>query len=155
MIENQMLSGGAAPEPGPEQAGVGVHTVFVTNNAYDTILLVDGNDRVLSAWLANRVVIVSYISTGCDGYIFTPGYWSPEFDVRSEEDISDDLRIIASYGREAGRDGVINDDSRREFWLSHGDLPDPEPGHRITPWLIMSRSRESARAQERLENNND
>lgn len=99
-----------------ERAGVGVQTVFVTNNAYDTILLVDGNDRVLSAWVVTPLVAMDYVwaEDGADAWI--SGYWSPEFGIRDGEPVSEELHTIAAYGEECGRDGRIDDPARREFW---------------------------------------
>lgn len=72
-----------------------MHTVITTNNAYDTILLVDENDRVVSKWEATPENIASYINA-TDATDWDAGHMAP-----------DDATDIASYGEEVGRDGDL------------------------------------------------
>ena len=89
---------------------VGPHTVITTNNAYDSILLVDTEDRVLSAWQATKNTVADYLDTGADAVAWESDVWDG-FPVSAGTP-----RTIGAFGEECGRDGQIMDDSRREFW---------------------------------------
>lgn len=79
-----------------------MQTVFVTNNAYDSVLLVDADDSVVGAWTADRAVVASYLNSGSGA-----DEWSPNYP---------DETAISDYGLEVGRNGHISDKARREFW---------------------------------------
>lgn len=79
-----------------------MQTVLTTNNAYDSILLVNDDDEVIGAWQAEPKTINDYLKNGSEA-----ANWSPTFP---------DEKRISDYGIEIGRNGVILDDFRREFW---------------------------------------
>jgi hypothetical protein len=89
---------------------------MATNNAYDSILLVGENDMVLSAWTADKQTIYDFIRDGKNADNWNAGEWSTFSNPAGEEN-EDELRTIAAYGDECGRDGVIADSRRREFWM--------------------------------------
>ena len=93
-------------------------TVLTTNNGYDTILLVDDSDVVLSRWDVTPETLADYLKDGARGDDWHAGEWPSGFnpDVAEEEWAAEELRTIAAYGRECGRGGVIADKDRREFW---------------------------------------
>jgi hypothetical protein len=80
----------------------GVATVITTNNAYDSILLVNHRDEVIGAWQAEPKTITAYLRTGSDA-----AHWEANWPGETR---------ISEYGEECGRNGVILDNSRREFW---------------------------------------
>jgi hypothetical protein len=94
-----------------------MHTVITKNNAYDTILLVDDNDTVLSRWDVEPVTLRDYISI-TDASEWEAGFWPAGFapEQQDTEEAQNEMRTIAAYGEEYGRDGKINDDERAEFW---------------------------------------
>lgn len=98
------------------QMGYPYSTVMTTNNGYDTILLVDSNDHVLSAWMATPETVESYVSTGEQGNEWEPGQFAG-FTDPSGEDNEDELRTVAAYGTECGRNGLISDERRKAFWI--------------------------------------
>ena len=104
----------------------GRHTVLVTNNAFDVILLVDANDIVLSAWMANADTIRRYIDQGAQPNAWEVGQWYMDPNPDNDEDaqIADAMSAIDSYGDEVGRDGAITDEKRKRFWLGD-DAPGP------------------------------
>lgn len=79
-----------------------MQTVMTTNNGYDSILIVDANDKVLSQWTATKETILDYLRDGQD---------AAKWDANGP-----DCTEISDYGTECGRDGVIDDESRAEFW---------------------------------------
>ena len=89
-----------------------MQTVMTTNNAFDSVLLVDDNNNVLSAWEADASTIASYLATGAAADEWETGSFPPGSQAVGEET----LRSIASYGTECGRNGIIADRERREFW---------------------------------------
>jgi hypothetical protein len=95
-----------------------MHTVLTTNNSYDTLLLVNGNDQVVSRWDVTPVELASFLASGANANDWETGEWPYGFapEDQDTEAASDELRTIAAYGREYGRDGVISDDSRKAFW---------------------------------------
>jgi hypothetical protein len=105
---------------GPEPSGIagGMQTVITTNNAYDSILLVDDAGRVVSAWQADKAVINDYLRDGSAPDTWQVGEWPRGFDPDSPDNaaIAGELRTIEAYGQECGRNGVILDNHRREFW---------------------------------------
>ena len=91
-----------------------MQTVMTSNNAYDSILLVDSNDVVLSAWTADRQLVHDYNHIPSEDWEINQ--WPMGFDPeQQDDDLAGQLRTIAAYGDEIGRDGVMSD-SRREFW---------------------------------------
>jgi hypothetical protein len=78
-----------------------MQTVMTTNNAYDSILLVD-DDKVIGAWTATPEIVNTYLRDGANA-----AEWSATWPDRTE---------VADYGTEIGRDGCIDDASRRSFW---------------------------------------
>ena len=92
-----------------------MHTVMATNNAYDSILLVDDAERVVSAWPAGRNIVEDFL-TDTDASDWNTGEF-PGFANPADEDNEDELRTIAAYGEECGRDGIITSDERKQFWL--------------------------------------
>ena len=88
-------------------------TVMTTNNGYDTILLVDTQDRVLSAWMATTETIRSYV-TDTDASLWETGQFNG-FENPSSQENGEELRAIAAYGTEVGRDGSITPE-RRSFY---------------------------------------
>ena len=93
------------------------HLVMTSNNAYDSILLVDGSDRVLSAWTADSQLVHDYAHIPAEDWKECGQWWPEGFDPDSADnsEIADKLRTIAAYGDEVGRDGGMSD-QRREFW---------------------------------------
>ena len=92
-----------------------MHTVMATNNAYDSILLVDDAERVVSAWQADRETVEDFL-TDTDASQWNAGEFA-SFANPADEDNEDELRTIAAYGEECGRDGIITSDERKQFWL--------------------------------------
>jgi hypothetical protein len=95
-----------------------LQTVIATNNAYDTILLVDDNDRVVSRWQADEQTVADYVQSGADADNWESGEWPQGFaphEADSDED-AEKLRTIAEYGTEYGRNGEIDSKERIEFW---------------------------------------
>jgi hypothetical protein len=80
-------------------------TVMTTNNACDYVLLVDANDedRVIGAWMADEDVITNYLRDGSDAQ-----NWEASWP---------DVNRISDYGAECGRNGVITDEHRRDYWV--------------------------------------
>lgn len=95
-----------------------MQTVIVTNNGYDTVLLVDGNDQVVSRWDATPSILADYVRDGANAADWNtgefPGGFAPEEQDTEEEEA--ELRTIAVYGTEYGRNGQIDSQERREFW---------------------------------------
>lgn len=77
------------------------HTVMTTNNAYDSILLVDELDRVVSWWDADPERVRAYLSD--------PD--ATNWNIQGADD------RIKAFGWEIGRDGQIDDKERLEFWM--------------------------------------
>ena len=90
-------------------------TVMTSNNAYDSILLVDSNDVVLSAWTADKQLVHDYSHIPAGDWEI--GQWPMGFDPEQQDDeaLAAELRTIGAYGDEIGRNGAMSD-SRREFW---------------------------------------
>lgn len=90
-----------------------MQSVMTTNNGYDSILLVDSNGTVLSAWTATPDVIACYLRDGAVADGWETGVYSgfPEL-----------CESISDYGTECGRNDVIADEHRREFW-TRPELP--------------------------------
>jgi hypothetical protein len=98
-----------------------MQTVMTSNNGYDSILLVDDNNVVLSAWTADKETVDAYLKDGANASEWHTGEWPRGFNPDVDEDsnnpsFSDDLRTIDAYGVEVGRDGQMSDE-RREFWV--------------------------------------
>ena len=95
-----------------------MQTVMTTNNGYDSILLVDDNDRVLSAWIMDTQTLRAYLADGAEANGWHEGEWPRGFDPSDDDngDIADELRTISAYGVECGRNGQIADEGRRDFW---------------------------------------
>ena len=89
-------------------------TVMTTNNGYDTILLVDENDRVISAWQADKQTVAEYAASAGKADEWHENEWSTFRDPAMSEN-EDELRTIGAYGEEIGRNGAMSDE-RREFW---------------------------------------
>jgi hypothetical protein len=79
-----------------------MQTVMTTNGGFDSILVVDENDKVVSEWTATKDVVLDYLRDGQD---------ADEWDTNAPE-----YTEISDYGTEVGRDGVIDDESRARFW---------------------------------------
>lgn len=80
-----------------------MQTVIVTNNGYDSVLLVDDKDTVVGAWSpATKSNVLDYLRDGD-----AAGDWDAN---------GPDCTSIEDYGTEYGRNGVIDDESRAEFW---------------------------------------
>lgn len=95
-----------------------MQTVIVTNNAYDTILLVDENDVVRSRWDATKQLVLGYVANGANASDWNTDEWPAGF-APSEQDTEEDaaeLLTIAAYGQEYGRNGRIDNEERRNFW---------------------------------------
>ena len=92
-----------------------MRTVVTTNNGYDSILLVDDNDKVVSAWGAEKATLEAFVRD-TDAAEWNEGEWHTFGDPTGEE-IEDELRTIAAFGEECGRDGVIASDERKRFWF--------------------------------------
>ncbi len=95
-----------------------MQTVITTNNAYDTILLIDENEQVVSRWDVDTETLADYIATGANANDWNTGEWPSGFapeEADTEEQI-EELRTIAAYGEEYGRNGQILSEERREFW---------------------------------------
>lgn len=88
-------------------------TVMTSNNAYDSILLVDENDHVVSAWAADRDTVRNFLKDGG-----RPDEWQigEFYNFPRPDEIEEEPRRIADYGSEVGRNGVIANEERREFW---------------------------------------
>ncbi|MBA2708677.1 MAG: hypothetical protein H0U59_12805 [Gemmatimonadaceae bacterium] len=88
--------------------GDGRRTVLTTNNAYDTVLLCDG-DLIVSQWTADDEVIRNYLRDGAD---------AADWDVQDADGIEVDgrLAVVGDYGEVAGQEGKITDEDRRGFW---------------------------------------
>jgi hypothetical protein len=91
-----------------------MHTVMTTSNGFDTILLVDDQDRVVSAWMATKDSVSNYIND-TDASEWEIGQFDGFADPTGEDN-EDDLRTVAAYGVEVGRNGMIPED-RRQFWV--------------------------------------
>lgn len=93
-----------------------MQTVMTSNNAYDSILLVNSNDVVLSAWIADRQLIHDYSHIPAEDWEINQ--WPMGFDPaqQDEEELASELLTISAYGDEIGRNGEMSD-SRREFWI--------------------------------------
>lgn len=73
------------------------HTVLTHNNAYDSVLLVDEEGTVLSAWSP----------AGPDDIRAFEADRNPQdWEVGAFSDPTDDGLQIADYGEEIGRDGI-------------------------------------------------
>lgn len=95
-----------------------MHTVLVTNNAYDSILLVDASDAVMSCWTATPQNVFTYLVEGASPNDWEMGEFPTGFapeDAATPEDAAA-LRTIATYGTECGRNGQIDSQERRQFW---------------------------------------
>ena len=95
-----------------------MQTVMTSNNAYDCILLVDDNDAVVSRWDVDRAVLASYLQDGANADEWETGVWPTGFapDDQDTEEAQAELKTIAAYGGEVGRNGKIEYAERREFW---------------------------------------
>ena len=95
-----------------------MQTVIVTNNGYDTVLLIDESDKVLSAWTATKDVVLDYLRDGDEAEDWNTDQWPTGFDpeLQTDEQLASELRVVATYGAEYGRNGVIDDEARAEFW---------------------------------------
>lgn len=83
---------------------MGERLVFVSNEGYDSILLIDNQDRVLSRWDATPDTVRDYLRDGSK-----PGCWE---DQRNDEGLT-----VDDFGGEVvGENGSLNAD-RRRFWL--------------------------------------
>ena len=95
-----------------------MQTVMTSNNAYDCILLVDDNDLVVSRWDVTPDTLKSYLKDGASADEWETGQWPTGFapDEQTTDEDATELTTIAGYGKEVGRNGKIEDESRREFW---------------------------------------
>lgn len=95
-----------------------MHTVMATSSDFDSILLVDENDRVLSAWQADDQMVKTYLAIGSHAARWQTDVWPSEFNPNNYKtpEWAEELRSIYYYGEECGRNGQIADDSRRQFW---------------------------------------
>ena len=95
-----------------------MQTVLTTNNAYDTLLLVDESGAVVSRWAVTAETLVNYIADGARANDWHIGEWPAGFspDEAEAEEAQSELRTIAAYGKEYGRNGNIDSAERREFW---------------------------------------
>jgi len=95
-----------------------MQTVLTTNNAYDTLLLVTENGTVVSRWPVTRETLVNYIADGARTNNWHIGEWPAGFspDEAETEEVESELRTIAAYGEEYGRNGKIDNAERQEFW---------------------------------------
>ena len=88
-------------------------TLMTTNNAYDTILLIDdseGLDTIVSQWTADIDVIENYL-----GSALTADNW----DVQDSSGLKADdgsLFRIHDFGRVCGEFGRMDED-RRAVWM--------------------------------------
>ena len=98
------------------------HTVMATNTDFDSILVVDDDDRVLSAWQADNQMIRTFLEIGAYAERWQTGVWPPGFtpDRYKDREYAQKLRAIVGYGVECGRDGEITEDYRYQLW----NLPD-------------------------------
>lgn len=92
-----------------------MQTVLTSNNAYDSVLLVDFADVVLSAWTADRQLMHDYSHIPAEDWEIDQ--WPLGFNPHHSENesIAEELLTISAYGEEIGRDGEISVE-RREFW---------------------------------------
>lgn len=80
-----------------------MQTVIVTNNGYDSILLINSDETVVGAWSpATKSNVMDYLRDGAEAHL-----WDAN---------GPDCSKISDYGKEYGRDGVIDDESRADFW---------------------------------------
>jgi hypothetical protein len=95
-----------------------MQTVITTNNAYDTILLIDENEQVVSRWDADKQTVADYVRHGANADDWAVGEWPNGFapDQQDTEEAEAELRTVAAYGEEYGRNGKIDNAERREFW---------------------------------------
>lgn len=95
-----------------------MQTVIVTNNAYDTILLVDANDQVVSRWDVTPETLKAYIADGANADDWNVGQFPSGFhpEQQETEEQEEELRTIGAYGTEYGRNGKIESQARRQFW---------------------------------------
>ncbi len=95
-----------------------MQTVITTNNAYDTILLIDENEQVVSRWDADKRTVADYINSGANAADWNANEWPNGFapEDQDTEEAEAELRTIAAYGEEYGRNGQIQSAERREFW---------------------------------------
>ena len=90
-----------------------MQTVMTHNNGYDAVLLVDDEDTVVSAWLADEKVIEAYVrDTDADLWEVGVDDFSDDFSL---EDDDGNPCEISDYGTEVGRDGEMTEE-RRVFW---------------------------------------
>lgn len=83
-----------------------MQTVFVHSNGYDSVLLVDDVDTVVSAWSpATKQDVINYLDD------LNVDDWA----VGSFGDPALEGLGIEAYGSEMGRDGELPE-HRREFW---------------------------------------
>lgn len=106
-----------------------MQTVLTTNNGYDTVLLIDDDNLVVSAWMvdgADGDVIQSYLTDGAESEKWHVGQWGG-FDGLAAR--------IDDYGDEAGRNGLITHRKRAEYYAdarkraqatAHCNNPDAE-----------------------------
>lgn len=95
-----------------EEEASAMHTVMVTNSAFDSILLVNDRDEVVSAWEADERVIADYLRHGDRADKWERGQWPAGTYANGGEPC---IRI-EDYGEECGRDGEIESASRRAYW---------------------------------------
>jgi hypothetical protein len=89
--------------------------VMTHNGGYDSILLVDSNDVVRSAFRADEQTLAEYTRIPADNWEINQ--WPYDFDPaqQDDEDLAAALLTIEAYGEEVGRNGSMSDE-RREFW---------------------------------------
>jgi hypothetical protein len=82
---------------------------MTSNNAYDTIILIDGN-RIVSRWDATPESVREYMTATN----------ASDWDVQDVDGLKGDdgetPLTVSDFGREIGRDGKITDAERLEFW---------------------------------------
>jgi hypothetical protein len=95
-----------------------MQTVITTSNAYDTILLIDENEQVVSRWDVTPETLADYIRDGANAAEWNTGEFPNGFapEDQDTEDAEAELRTIAAYGEEYGRNSQVDNAERREFW---------------------------------------
>lgn len=98
-----------------------MHTVMTHNNGFDSILLVDLNGAVVSAWTADRETITNYVNDKADVQDWPVGSWplGSHPDVDYDEATSAIMRTVAGYGDECGRDGEMTDERKVFYKLAN------------------------------------
>ena len=88
--------------------------VMTTNNAYDTVLLID-KGKIVSTWRVGQAsVLEDYLNTG-----HRPNDWDVQepSGIRLPTERGERLARIVDYGDACGVNGAIYDERRREFWI--------------------------------------